>query len=33
MAENKGEGYQAIGRRFAADKVFNRDALYTWFAS
>lgn len=29
MVENKGEGYQATGWRFAPDKVFNRDALYT----
>lgn len=28
MAENKGEGYQAIGRRFASKKTFNRAALY-----
>ncbi|OUS73905.1 cobalamin biosynthesis protein CobW [Pseudoalteromonas sp. A601] len=32
MVENKGEGYQAIGWRFAADKIFNRDTLYTWLS-
>ena len=30
MVANKGEGFHTVGWRFAADKVFNRDALYAW---
>lgn len=32
MVENEGEGYQAIGWRFASEKLFNREALYTWLS-
>lgn len=28
--ENQGEGYQSVGWRFAADKVFSKNALFNW---
>lgn len=30
--ENSGEGYQSVGWRFSAEKVFNRAALFRWLS-
>lgn len=32
-ALNQGEGFYSVGWRFAADKVFNHEALYAWINS